>query len=214
MPRRRIDVFKTIRALQGAAPREASLYLQQLPCSWGSLFFPKPWLEFHSYMAQRLAEAAPLVTIPHSASNGWSTSWKKFMIELAYLRGYLFVYPSLRNQSSFSTNHLEAGEHINGKKNTLKHLPIDFTVPLVAERKMVAALWRGDGGALRPPPPLGALPVLDLFSEPSSQDALIAQGSAAITARSQVADGGGGGGGGGGAGGDGGGGLLRWLGMA
>ena len=47
-------------------------------------------------------------------------------------------------------------------------------------------------------------------------DALIAQGSAAITARSQVADGGGdgGGGGGGGAGGDGGGGLLRWLGMA
>ena len=122
------------------------------------------------------------------------------------------MYPSLRNQS---TNHLEAGEHINGKKNTLKHLPIDFTVPLVAERKMAAALWRGDGGALRPPPPLGALPVLDLFSEPSSQDALIAQGSAAITARSQVADGGGdGGGGGAGAGGDGGGGLLRWLGMA
>ena len=121
------------------------------------------------------------------------------------------MYPSLRNQS---TNHLEAGEHINGKKNTLKHLPIDFTVPLVAERKMAAALWRGDGGALRPPPPLGALPVLDLFSEPSSQDALIAQGSAAITARSQVADGGADGGGGGGAGGDGGGGLLRWLGMA
>ena len=94
------------------------------------------------------------------------------------------MYLSLRNQSSFSTNHLEAGEHINGKKNMLKHLPIDFTVPLVAERKMAAALWRGDGGALRPPPPLGALPGLDP-SEPSSQDALIAQGSAAITARSQ-----------------------------
>ena len=118
------------------------------------------------------------------------------------------MYPSLRNQS---TNHLEAGEHINGKKNTLKHLPIDFTVPLVGDAKMAAALWRVEGG-LRPLPPLGELPVLDLFSEPSSQDALIAQGSAAITARSQVADSGGDGGGG--AKGDGGGGLLRWLGMA
>ena len=111
--------------------------------------------------------------------------------------------PSLRNQSSFSTNHLEAGEHINGKRTRARQapLPIDFTVPLVASRKMAAARALGATAARAAAPPLGALPVLDLFSEPSSQDALIAQGSAAITARSQVADGGGDGGGGGASGG-------------
>ena len=44
-----------------------------------------------------------------SATNGWKTSWKKFLIELAYLKGLVVLYPNFPNQSSFSTNHLEAG---------------------------------------------------------------------------------------------------------
>ena len=120
----------------------------------------------------------------------------------------LFVYPSLRNQS---TNHLEAGEHINGKKNTLKHLPIDFTVPLVAERRWPPPCGgrrrRAAAAARRAPRPR---PLLGAVVAGRAHRA----GSAAITARSQADGGGdGGGGGGGGAGGDGGG-LLRWLGMA
>eukprot|EP00967_Tisochrysis_lutea_P068061 scaffold89045_cov32-Tisochrysis_lutea.AAC.5 len=55
------------------------------------------------------------------------------MIELAYLRGSVVLYPSFFNQSSLSTNHLEKGEHVGGKANKLRHLPIDFTVPLIHE---------------------------------------------------------------------------------
>ena len=48
---------------------------QQLPCSWGSLFFPKPWLEFHSYRRsgwprRRRSSRSAL------GVRGWSTSWK------------------------------------------------------------------------------------------------------------------------------------------
>ena len=87
----------------------APAFLQQLPCSWGSLYFPQPWLEFHQYMQQRLYEGALAVQIPGSAVNGWSVSWKKFMMEMMHLRGYVVLYPNFYNQSSFSTNHLEVG---------------------------------------------------------------------------------------------------------
>ena len=49
----------------------------------------------------------PFLQIPRSATNGWSVSWKKFMIEMAYLRGQVVLYPSFFNQTSLSTNHLE-----------------------------------------------------------------------------------------------------------
>ena len=134
-------------ALQAADGRGA-LFLQQLPCSWGALFFPQPWHAFHSYMRRRMLDEAPAVIIPKSgepsarclrteddasactstffrwiriltltltltltsaATNGWKTSWKKFLIELSYLEGYVVLYPNFPNQSSFSTNHLEPG---------------------------------------------------------------------------------------------------------
>ena len=50
-----------------------------------------------------------------------------------------------------STNHLEPGEHIGGKANTLKHRPIDFVVPLMHESALLRQLWRGAAGELRAP---------------------------------------------------------------
>ena len=95
MPRRRIDLHKllgpesTLSEESGHAP----LYLQQLPCSWGQLFFPKPWQRFRSYMKHRLHHGAPAVNIPDAAccqgtrwgNGGWGESRKKFLIELACL---------------------------------------------------------------------------------------------------------------------------------
>jgi len=188
-------------ALQAADGRGA-LFLQQLPCSWGALFFPQPWHAFHSYMRRRMLDEAPAVIIPKSATNGWKTSWKKFLIELSYLEGYVVLYPNFPNQSSFSTNHLEPGEHIASKANKLKHLPIDFTVPLLTDFHSLRTLWAdasvaGGGAAaeagLDAPmgalvgsswPPLHSLPTLDLFSQPTSQEALVAQGAEAL-ARTQ-----------------------------
>jgi hypothetical protein len=173
MPRRRIDLHAEV-----AGPA----FLQQLPCSWGAVFFPKPWIEFHRYLRARLHEEAPAVEIPFSATNGWKGSWKKYLIELGYLRGWVYLYPNLKNQTSFSTNHMEKGEHIASKANTLKHLPIDFTVPLLQDPALLRTLWgaRPDADAEpAAPPPLGALPVLDLFSERTSLARLAAQGAAA-----------------------------------
>ena len=42
-----------------------TLTLTLLPCSWGSLFFPAPWREFHRYMRRRLHGKAVAVQIPH-----------------------------------------------------------------------------------------------------------------------------------------------------
>jgi len=182
MPRRRIDLYATLPPVH---PGGGGLFLQQLPCSWGSLFFPEAWAAFHEYMHARLAGRAPAITIPGSATNGWKTSWKKFLIELAYLRGYVVLYPNFGNQSSFSTNHLEPGEHIASKTNRLAHLPIDFTVPLLEDFHTLRTLWAqpaaGDEARrqLDAWPPLHTLPTLDLFSQRSSQEALVARGEQA-----------------------------------
>lgn len=184
-------------------------YLQQLPCSWGQLFFPSPWTAFREYMRIRLHGGAPAVNIRESAccqgtrwgNGGWGTSWKKFLIELSFLKGWVTLYPNFANQSSLSTNHLEPGEHIAGKVNALRHRPIDFTVPLVQELETLRTLWTtpqpaaaaggaSPGGAqqqvdrgrrrLAPLAPLHALPTLDLFAQRSSLETLAAKGAAAM----------------------------------
>lgn len=178
MPRRRVDMQADLGTLPASAGGGVPhLYLQQLPCSWGSLFLPRPWLLFRAYMQARL-EGAPGPLVPRSASNGWSTSWKKFMIELSHLSGGVFLYPSFPNQSSLSTNHLEKGEHIGGKKNKLTHRPIDFTVPLLLNLSDLRQLW--------PPQPLDALPVRDLFTRPTRRSELHARGIEAIAAHRGV----------------------------
>ncbi|MBA0825312.1 hypothetical protein Goarm_021911, partial [Gossypium armourianum] len=110
-------------------------YLHQLPCSWGAVFFPKLWREFYVYMNMRFTEDAKAnpVQIPKSRTNGWQASWKKFLIDMMYLRGYVSLYPNFPNQSSFSTNHMEPGAHISAKDNVVRHDKTDFEVPLLME---------------------------------------------------------------------------------
>ena len=175
MPRKHIDLYKALGESGGGGSPHA--FAQQLPCSWGQLFFPRPWAAFRQYMRHRLAKDYSDVHIARSACcPGWSTSWKKFLIEMSYLRGYVVLYPNLYNQTSLSTNHLEPGEHVQGKANTLKHKPIDFTVPLVREFSTLRAMWTGAAGSVDELPGLHALPTLDLFSERVSQDTLAARG--------------------------------------
>nr|GMD14241.1 Inactive protein kinase [Ipomoea batatas] len=110
-------------------------YLHQLPCSWGAVFFPKQWREFYVYMNMRFTEDAKQnpVQIPKSRTNGWQASWKKFLIDMMYLRGYVSLYPNFPNQASFSTNHMEPGAHIAAKDNVVKHNKDDFEVPLLKQ---------------------------------------------------------------------------------
>lgn len=149
-------------------------YLHQLPCSWGALFFPRHWREFYRYMAQRFTPDAKLnpVQIPRSRTNGWQASWKKFLIDLMYLRGYVTLYPNFPNQTSFSTNHMEPGAHINASDNAVQHRREDFQVPLLQAPQGFVPLL-----PLHRLPPAPALPVLNLFNQPSSLKGLKAAGA-------------------------------------
>ncbi|KAJ9188837.1 hypothetical protein P3X46_000198 [Hevea brasiliensis] len=147
-------------------------YLHQLPCSWGAVFFPKLWREFYVYMNMRFtkdAKANP-VQIPKSRTNGWQASWKKFLIDMMYLRGYVSLYPNFPNQASFSTNHMEPGAHISAKDNVVKHDKSDFEVPLLKEdfRNFLPS------GKL---PPASKLPSLNLFNQPVSLKGLKSAGA-------------------------------------
>ncbi|KAH7836395.1 hypothetical protein Vadar_000749 [Vaccinium darrowii] len=147
-------------------------YLHQLPCSWGAVFFPKQWKEFYVYMNMRFTEDAKKnpVQIPKSRTNGWQASWKKFLIDMMYLRGYVSLYPNFPNQASFSTNHMEPGAHISAKDNVVKHDKSDFEVPLLKEdfRNFLP------GGKL---PPASKLPSLNLFNQAVSLKGLKAAGA-------------------------------------
>ena len=147
-------------------------YLHQLPCSWGAVFFPKQWREFYVYMNMRFTEDAKQnpVQIPKSRTNGWQASWKKFLIDMMYLRGYVALYPNFPNQASFSTNHMEPGAHIAARDNAVKHDKSDFEVPLLKDdfRKFLP------GGKL---PPASKLPSLNLFNQVVSLKELKAVGA-------------------------------------
>ncbi|KAG7019279.1 hypothetical protein SDJN02_18239, partial [Cucurbita argyrosperma subsp. argyrosperma] len=147
-------------------------YLHQLPCSWGAVFFPKHWREFYVYMNTRFTENAKEnpVQIPKSRTNGWQASWKKFLIDMMYLRGYVSLYPNFPNQASFSTNHMEPGAHISAKDNIVKHKKEDFEVPLLKEN-FVNFLPNGKL------PAASKLPSLNLFNQPVSLKGLKSAGA-------------------------------------
>lgn len=164
-------------------PHPDTPYLSQIPCSWGALYFPEHWREFHAYLTARLASAVlPLSepVVPEVRSNRWTRSWKKYFIELVYLRGYVMLYPNYPNFASLSTNHLEAGSHV-------KDMPTEaharkkklFTVPLMS---LPAASPKGDTrtGLLELPgsrlPTLNELPVLDLLGIISDEEILAKRG--------------------------------------
>ncbi|KAH6827986.1 glycosyltransferase family protein 2 [Perilla frutescens var. hirtella] len=147
-------------------------YLHQLPCSWGAVFLPKQWREFYVYMNTRFTEDAKAnpVQIPKSRTNGWQASWKKFLIDMMYLRGYVSLYPNFPNQASFSTNHMEPGAHISAKDNVVKHDKTDFEVPLMKQdfRTLLP------NGKL---PSASKLPSLNLFNQALSLKGLKAAGA-------------------------------------
>ncbi|KAJ7623375.1 hypothetical protein FB45DRAFT_925409, partial [Roridomyces roridus] len=106
-------------------------YLSQIPCSWGAVYFPEHWREFHDYLAARLSEASmPIeqIVVPDVRSNHWTKSWKKYFIEMVYLRGYVMLYPNYEGFESLSTNHLEVGSHVKERSKEKQDV---FRLPLM-----------------------------------------------------------------------------------
>lgn len=149
-------------------------YLSQIPCSWGAAYFPEVWREFHAYLALRLSETAlPIgeLLVPEIRSNRWPRSWKKYFIELVFLRGYVMLYPNYAGFASFSTNHLEVGTHIKGLPGSVDlKKKAQFEVPLMDRSGSILDL---PGRRL---PPWDALPLLDLWGAIATDEEVIARG--------------------------------------
>ncbi|CAG8569650.1 12874_t:CDS:2 [Cetraspora pellucida] len=162
--------FNPALALRGTIYPNQSPYLSQVPCSWGALYFPEIWREYRIYQNARLNDVNGLqlqdISVPGSRSNRWKKSWKRFFIELTYLRGYVMLYPNYEDSISFSTNHAEIGvhNHKEGKKRDV------FRLPLMKEDTVLDGL---PGGHL---PNFKDLPTMDLWGELIPQKELIQRG--------------------------------------
>lgn len=145
-------------------------FLLQVPCSWGAVYFPEHWREFHEYVTARLVDlengARLNISVPESRSNRWKNSWKRYFIEMIYLRGYTMLYPNFQNFTSFSTNHLEFGTHVKHERKAIEQ----FLVPLMETDSILQELPR------HRLPSWQELPVLDLWAKLSSNDQLIERG--------------------------------------
>lgn len=161
-------------SLEGTNYSPRTPYLWQVPCSWGAVYFPEVWREFHDYFPARLQDLNEFklqnITVPESRSNGWSKSWKRFLIELVYFRGYVMLYPNYENFTSFSTNHAEAGTHIHLVEG--KNKGDVFGVPLMEEDMVLSGLPGGNT------PSYLDLPLLDLLGNVVSNEELIQRGRA------------------------------------
>ncbi|KAL7280748.1 hypothetical protein ACG7TL_005692 [Trametes sanguinea] len=165
-------------------PQPTSPYLSQIACSWGALYFPEHWREFHAYLIARLSETVwPLrqTVVPDVRSNRWTRSWKKYFIELVYLRGYVMLYPNYADYASLSTNHLEVGSHVKDvptevylRKKKLFNLPL-MALPPVDDTTSLppTGLLELPDGQL---PPWKDLPVLDLLGEIATQETITKRG--------------------------------------
>ncbi|KAG8819498.1 hypothetical protein FRC19_009739 [Serendipita sp. 401] len=154
---------------------KATPYLSGTPCSWGAVYFPEHWREFHDYLISRqLEEIVPLDTIivPDVRSNRWKKSWKRFFIEFAWLKGSVMVYPNFDNFVSFSTNHLEIGSHVADASAKARKKSL-FVVPLMTlEDGMTYFLQLLDAGL----PTWEDLPVVDLHGHLSSLEEIQLKG--------------------------------------
>lgn len=147
-------------------------YLSQIPCSWGAAYFPEVWREFHAYLGLRLSEVSMEISdvvVPEIRSNRWPRSWKKYFVELVFVRGYTMLYPNYDGFVSFSTNHLEKGTHIHVTAVDIKRR-MQFEVPLMRTDESVLDL---PGMKL---PDWSSMPVLDLWGELASEREVVERG--------------------------------------
>lgn len=165
-------------------------YLSQVPCSWGAVYFPEHWREYHDYLVARLSESThdiSTVIVPDIRSNKWSRSWKKFFIELVYLRGYVMLYPNYDDYTSLSTNHLEVGAHVRGDQSDeeFEKKRAQFDLPLMPLRASHtdAAIKGSDGHSMSlldlpfaRMPLWEMLPIVDLWGRWSFEAELIHRG--------------------------------------
>ena len=114
-----------------------TVFLFEVPCSWGSAFSSTYWSKALSYFEVRLTGTEVYQTVRDSKASTWKGSWKKWLIELGYHLHWTTVYPVFQGETSFSTNTLQDGKHMVGRSA----LDIDmFMVPLFTNNSWYSQL--------------------------------------------------------------------------
>lgn len=115
------------------------VFMFEVPCSWGSAFSSVHWNEAWPYFERRLQEERVYPPIAQSRVDGWTGSWKKWLIELGFWEHWSTIYPNFRNQTAFSTNLLSAGSHIRAvDAETIRN----YTTPLFQDNRWYHELNR------------------------------------------------------------------------
>jgi hypothetical protein len=168
--------FNASQFFDGVSLPPTTPYLTQIPCSWGAAYFPEVWREFHDFLALRLGEVGLSVSTPVIAnirSNRWPRSWKRYMVELIYLRGYSMLYPNYPRFSSFSTNHVEIGDHVKDLAAAMARKDL-FEVPL---RQVDESLLDLPEARM---PEWNELPMVDFWGQLVSEDEIVWRGKETV----------------------------------
>lgn len=148
--------------------------LSQVPNSWGAAYFAAPWQEFLRFWEVTQSEVDshfPMVTVPHSMTYQWERSWKKFLVELMYARGWTMIYPNFPDGRSFSVHYQERGQH-TGKAGASQDELADASAQKVDTRMQVPLFsatmtqWMSDEDTMKD------VPVVDIYSMESSKEEL------------------------------------------
>ena len=136
-------------------------------------------------MASRLTDPSVSLKqdiVPDVRSSRWQHSWKKYFVELVFLRGYTMLYPNYGNFSSLSTNRLEPGAHVKRLPRAVfdkKRAQFDLPLMPLPDANISEVLGTGlldlPAGGM---PPWDGLPVLDLHGSVVSEDLVIRRGEA------------------------------------
>jgi hypothetical protein len=149
-------------------PSTDTAFLMQTMTNDGTLLFPEHWREFHDYVTARYADIRKkqlqTIDVPLARSAAWTHSWRKYMDELMYLRGYGVLFPP--HQHSYSTQYLDLPHHTPAAaKDDEEAIRALFQVRL--EHRQAAFL----------PPDLSTLPWFDLWGQPvTSNTELVLRG--------------------------------------
>ncbi|KAL3931749.1 MAG: hypothetical protein SGPRY_000993 [Prymnesium sp.] len=176
------------------------VFLLQVPCSWGALFVGSAWAEFINFYQIRTKApffnfsqeweqrgigkdreplGDPRLFIPYARSNVWPRSWKRFMIDFMFGRGYVMLYPNLPHQTAFSTTYMERGGHSakDGKEEAIEMGSLRRDVdPLKTVKLQSLDRLESVTQRLRELPAYHMIPTFDVYHHRRQLDELVSRG--------------------------------------
>ena len=175
--------FVPPRRSSGGEEREKTPFRWQMPNADAVLYFGTKWMEFHSFLSNRLSK--PPTDDPKIFSES-HPAWLEYMLELMRARGYSLLYPNFDfEDTALATVHsdlFQVPEEFLDKKSkspsTLPSTDSDFTVdpgaiksPPNVEKPLLSSslvsLLPSSGDL----PELGNLPLLDFQGETITNEA-------------------------------------------